>query len=338
MKIYDSFPFLDELEILEIRLRYLKNIVDTCVISQSFRTHRGEPWNPILNYNHPLIEEYSSFMEFHLIFTENEVETNWGREKNQRTSMDSILKNVQDDDLIIVSDVDEIPNRKSIMHARDSKNLKPHSLKMKNAFTYANTVSQGYWYHAKIVSGNEFRGAQNLRELVNIKTMPYFGLHLSVVGGIDRWKRKISITPHEEMGLNFISSTELLEECIRMNLYPSLKNIYLWSGGRLKYLNESKTDGLINVIRELQPKWIKSYQKIGFDKQIILITKIWHMYKQHKIWLEKMKNNSYIKMSFEIFIYGAFFPIRCYSLLRRRLYIRTKIKRVSKFLRYRFNP
>ena len=41
-KIVDSFTFFNEKEMLLLRLKYLKNIVDHFVIVEATRTHQGE--------------------------------------------------------------------------------------------------------------------------------------------------------------------------------------------------------------------------------------------------------------------------------------------------------
>ena len=57
-RIFDCFPFLDELEILDLRLSYLKEIADIIVIAQNDFTHRGDQWHPILDLEHKLIKKY----------------------------------------------------------------------------------------------------------------------------------------------------------------------------------------------------------------------------------------------------------------------------------------
>lgn len=46
--IYDCFPFLNEVDLLEIRFRELGDLVDQFVIFESVRDHRGVPRTPKL--------------------------------------------------------------------------------------------------------------------------------------------------------------------------------------------------------------------------------------------------------------------------------------------------
>ena len=259
-KIWDCFTFYNELEVLEIRLEYLKNIVDYCVIAQAFETHRGDSWKPMLNERHSLVKKYSNSINFIFCMPETKGFSIWERERLQRNSLNQGLKNVEDSDLIIVSDVDEIPNVNSIIIAREIQNLFPHNLRLRNSFTYANTVSQGFWLHAKIVSGRFFSGAQELRESVLLPSLPCHGLHLSVVGGEERWRTKIVTTPHLEMQKNFIHDLELLKESLKLNLYPSTVGIKLWSGGILKYERSQETKELLGIIYRLFPELINKDQ------------------------------------------------------------------------------
>ena len=42
-KVFDCFPFYDELDLLEIRLNILNDVVDYFVLSEATRTFTGKP-------------------------------------------------------------------------------------------------------------------------------------------------------------------------------------------------------------------------------------------------------------------------------------------------------
>ena len=126
MKIFDCFMFYDEELLLDIRLNILDKYVDFFVIVESEYFHNGKKRKLkfdinkfqkfknkiiyIIHKNEPLeiaklsdkdsedIKSYKLILNAHL------------RENDQRNHISKGLTDADDDDLILVSDVDEIPN------------------------------------------------------------------------------------------------------------------------------------------------------------------------------------------------------------------------------------
>jgi len=126
MKIFDCFMFYDEELLLDIRLNILDKYVDFFVIVESEYFHNGKKRKLkfdinkfqkfknkiiyIIHKNEPLeiaklsdkdsedIKSYKLIVNAHL------------RENDQRNHISKGLTGADDDDLILVSDVDEIPN------------------------------------------------------------------------------------------------------------------------------------------------------------------------------------------------------------------------------------
>ena len=126
MKIFDCFMYFDEDLVLDLRLNTLNNAIDYFVIVESIYTHRGEKRD--LKFD---IKKYSKFKD-KIIYCIYDLEPkgidvvnnednesiksikyilNAGkRENGQRNHISSGLINAQEDDVIMISDVDEIPN------------------------------------------------------------------------------------------------------------------------------------------------------------------------------------------------------------------------------------
>ena len=51
MKVYDCFPFFNELDVLEIRLKELWDVVDVFVLAESNLSHSGKPKEYIFENN-----------------------------------------------------------------------------------------------------------------------------------------------------------------------------------------------------------------------------------------------------------------------------------------------
>ena len=122
MKIFDCFTFFNELEILELRLASLYDVVDKFVIVEADKTHANisKPFN---FYNHIL--DYKKYLpKIHYIMDTSVVEYkgvgDWSIENNQRNTIMKGLDEAEPDDLIMISDVDEIPNPTIINRIRKS--------------------------------------------------------------------------------------------------------------------------------------------------------------------------------------------------------------------------
>ncbi len=110
-KIYDCFPFFNELEVLKIRFDELYDIVDYFVLVESMETHKGEKKPLYFAENKHLFEKYLPKV-IHVIIDERHPEMSvWGRENYQRNCILRGLTHCSPDDLIIISDADEIPKK-----------------------------------------------------------------------------------------------------------------------------------------------------------------------------------------------------------------------------------
>ena len=120
MKIIDTFIFNNEIEMLIYRLTLLYVVVDYFVIVEGSNTHSGKPKK--LNFN---IQNFIKFKKKirYLVVNNIPVKTdspkkNWhenhSREHFHRNYISNGILDANPNDLIIVSDVDEIPNLDSI--------------------------------------------------------------------------------------------------------------------------------------------------------------------------------------------------------------------------------
>ena len=126
MKIFDCFMYFDEEVVLDVRLNTLNEFVDYFVIVESKFTHKGDPRE--LRFNHKKFEKFKDKI-IYLIYeeedhkiekiekedSENEKSSKYilnaaYRENGQRNYIQKGLMNANEDDFILISDVDEIPN------------------------------------------------------------------------------------------------------------------------------------------------------------------------------------------------------------------------------------
>jgi len=107
-KTYDCFLFFNELDVLEIRLNELYNEVDYFVLVESVETFRGKIKPLYYEENKERFEKFEDKI-IHIIVEEQINSTNpWTIEAYQRNQIMRGLNNCESDDVILVSDVDEI--------------------------------------------------------------------------------------------------------------------------------------------------------------------------------------------------------------------------------------
>jgi beta-1,4-mannosyl-glycoprotein beta-1,4-N-acetylglucosaminyltransferase len=110
--LVDSFMFYNELDVLELRLTVLDEYVDLFVIVESELNHVGTTKELFFQKNKERFAKWLNKIE-HVIVTAEESpkdENPWCREKYQRNCISRGLTNVPKDAVIMISDVDEIPN------------------------------------------------------------------------------------------------------------------------------------------------------------------------------------------------------------------------------------
>ena len=126
MKIFDCFMYFDEEVVLEVRLNTLDKYVDYFVLVESSFTHKGD--NKNLMFNHNKFEKFKNKI-IYLVYdkqpkgieaiNENDSENEKSikyilnaalRENGQRNFIQNGLNKAEDNDIILISDVDEIPN------------------------------------------------------------------------------------------------------------------------------------------------------------------------------------------------------------------------------------
>ena len=128
MKIVDTFLINDELDILELRLRYLDPVVEYFVIVESDHSFSGKPkpYHFMENRDrfkpwadkivHLPIEQDPSQFEFKEVKTYTPDDGAFQMEAQCRLALQHADGYIDDDSILLLSDVDEIWNRKLAPH------------------------------------------------------------------------------------------------------------------------------------------------------------------------------------------------------------------------------
>ncbi|WP_075502472.1 hypothetical protein [Candidatus Pelagibacter communis] len=127
MKVFDCFMYFDEEVVLDLRLNTLNDFVDYFVIVESIYTHKGDKRD--LKFNHKKFEKFKKKI-IYLIHDEepdnliniNDPDNDHHayimnaayRENGQRNFIEKGLDIAEKNDLILISDVDEIPRLENL--------------------------------------------------------------------------------------------------------------------------------------------------------------------------------------------------------------------------------
>jgi len=139
MKIFDCFMYFDEEILLDLRMNILDKYVDYFVVVESTFTHKGDERK--LHFNHKRFKKFENKI-IYLVYDKkpkdikeilkNDIEPDISnkfiinallRENGQRNFIINGLKDADDDDYILVSDVDEIPNLEDVNFSKINQKI-----------------------------------------------------------------------------------------------------------------------------------------------------------------------------------------------------------------------
>lgn len=191
----DAFMYAGEDDILECRLTELNEVIDMFVISEGDYTHGGaEPKGYVFDEARfaPWLDKIT-----HVKVPLNPEVGAWARENRQRQALSVVLNDCDKSDLILLSDIDEIPTRLAVAQA--------DTLHASVAFRQRGHYLTLNWLHPEPWIGTiSSRGpVKNLNMHRSSKNWtPYLqgaGWHLSWLGGPHAVKDKLRHWCHAEL-------------------------------------------------------------------------------------------------------------------------------------------
>jgi beta-1,4-mannosyl-glycoprotein beta-1,4-N-acetylglucosaminyltransferase len=232
MKIIDCFIFYNELDMLELRLEELNDVVDYFVLVESIKTFANNDKELYFENNK---DRFSKFLNkiIHIIVKYNIPQTSnaWDIESYQRRCIDIGIKqlDLQNDDIVIISDLDELPDVNTLLLIKNDQNINPMTImtidgiyrtilkidgiyRLEQDFYYynLNCKHKNKWSLAKILNyGSYNNDPQNIRS--DAKWKGYIkkgGWHLSYFGDVDFIKNKIKNFSHQELNNEYILNDE----------------------------------------------------------------------------------------------------------------------------------
>lgn len=204
-KFYDCFMFFNEFDLLELRCNELKALNVTHVLCEATSTHSGKPHTPIFETQK---DRFKEFDIRHIIVDLPDNCSSWDREAWQRESLRQCLHDADLNDLVIVSDVDEIPRAKALKLTEDL-----NVLDMSFYFYGINMKLNGSWRVAHVVRyGAMSEPLNSYKKHSKGKVIRGGGWHFSSLGGKDAIIEKIKAYAHIEHNTDEIISN--LDDCL----------------------------------------------------------------------------------------------------------------------------
>lgn len=224
--VYDSFQFFNELDILYLRMSILKDVVDKFVISESTVTFSGDKKPLFYEENKEMFQEFAHKI-IHNVVDDTPMDCDaFTRDHHQKCAVARGLAGCVPEDIIIFSDVDEIPNpetlKKLLPTVEDGKiymlaqrlfycylNMEEVSGRLLSVTGEFDGVDKPMWLGTKVCrygmldkyTTEELRNKE--QKAVGVR-VPDGGWHFSYMGGgknqsvEDRVKYKIKSAAHQE--------------------------------------------------------------------------------------------------------------------------------------------
>ena len=231
MAIYDCFQFFNEEHILDLRLNILNEFVDFFVIVESTTDHQGD--SKKLNFDLKKFKKFNKKI-FYIVVDDTAEAIKRPHvggeslvEQHQRNSLTKELKNCHDDDLIILSDVDEIPNLNKLNTFEKKNKYAVFSQKMFNYKINLLNETENNWHGSKMCLKKNLKSPQWLRNL-KFKKYPFWridkprnlqiiengGWHFAYLQSPENISKKIKSFAHGEFNKANFSNYENIKKKI----------------------------------------------------------------------------------------------------------------------------
>jgi len=216
-KIYDCFTFFNELDLLEIRLEEHYDSVDYFVISEASKSHQGFSKEYFLENNWDRYKKYHNKIIYIKVDDMPNDTYTWTLENFQRNALVRGLTDAQPNDIIVISDCDEMlrPSTFKLMREDTTRKLwvcRQPIFWSKINYAQIDPVNSGYNVNSMAVTFSALETPQDLRNQThwafhnlpmdyldnNIMTIQHAGWHFSYLGDNRQAKSKLENFAHAE--------------------------------------------------------------------------------------------------------------------------------------------
>ena len=271
MKVIDCVCFLQEIDLLKARLELLQDAVDITLVVESNTTFSGKPkpynldsrirefdqWHEKLMYM--MIDQSDSDVEIKEVSKYTPENGSWLLEHQHRNSFALVRDIVEDDDIVLIGDLDEVPYPEAIEILKTlPDSYFPVSLNMLFHYYYVNCQNIGFerqWNGTVAVKGKQFKEElpQTFRDGRNKYDMiANAGNHWSFLGDADKIKNKIQSFAHTEFNKPEIISEDHILDCIENG-----KDVFNRAGVSYKVVPMGTYPAAVQKVFSKYPQFIK---------------------------------------------------------------------------------
>lgn len=210
MKVYDCFMFYNELDLVEIRFEELWDVVDLFVVVESNVTHAGNSKPYIFLDNWDKFQKYHSKIRHIKVDDMPQDATGMERDWLQRDGIKKGLTDLEYDDLVIISDLDEIPRADMIELIKNDNNdydryilcipqfrHRLNFMKVKETYKYPNIIVTKFSAFSDPNQEREHTFYWNPKPN-NSVLVEHGGWHFTWIGNDNEIKNKIQNYAHTE--------------------------------------------------------------------------------------------------------------------------------------------
>lgn len=191
MKVFDTFCFFNELDLLEIRLNILDQYVDTFVLCESPLTFSGNEKPLFYGENKERFSKWNDKIK-HLVCPPIHFSDPFESAAYQKDSLRMDLSEIaHDEDIVYFGDLDEIWKPKEI------QNDKVYNLKQLNYSYYLNNRSSESWIGTVVGKWGTFKdNTVNYWRANHDNVLEGGGWHFTNIGGYEQILRKLESYDH----------------------------------------------------------------------------------------------------------------------------------------------
>ena len=230
-KIFDCITFFNENFITNIRFEILNEFVDYFVVCESIYDHRG--LKKKLNFE-LLNKKYKSKIIYVVLEDKFESQNLWENQAKQREFIFNGLKLANDEDYIMFSDPDEIPNPKIL---ENFKLQNKYGIFLQDCFCYKINIFNKYespWEGTRVCRKKNLKSIDYMRQKVVRKNLKYSffridkekniqlikngGWHFNNLMSPKNISLKLKTFAHSEYANDVYSSVKVIEEKIRKKI------------------------------------------------------------------------------------------------------------------------
>lgn len=233
-KIIDCFIFYNEIDLLTYRLNILNDVVDYFVIVESTHTHAGKEKPSYYNENKHLFDKFNdkiiNIIDDDFPYkTPSSIDNVWKNENHQRNAISrgihhlANLNKLNDEDYIIISDLDEIPDPVTLTKILNGEIIVNGGIILSYDLYYynLNTKFTFGWGAAKLITykyyKDENKTCQELRNTY-FPEIKKAGWHLSYFGDKYHIQNKIQNFAHQELNVPNFTDLDKIEYRVKNGL------------------------------------------------------------------------------------------------------------------------